>query len=74
MCRLLGFWSTTPRTFPEFIGQSWTFVELSEHHPDGWDLTWTDEAEKLHSMRVPEAAHRSLALFEAMDPIHRKVI
>lgn len=60
MCRLLGFWSTTPRTFPEVMGRDWeVFVDLSRKHPDGWGLAWVDGDGRTNLTKAPKAAFQS---------------
>lgn len=60
MCRLLGFWSKTPRMFPDVMGSHWeNFVELSRNHADGWGISWIDEVGQIRVVKEARAAFQS---------------
>ncbi len=60
MCRMVAFWSDTPRSFPEILGEHWNaFVDLSRKHGDGWGLTWIDATGSLRRVKAPDAAYAS---------------
>jgi predicted glutamine amidotransferase len=63
MCRLLGYWTGTPQTVAQMLGESWSaFLDLSKKHPDGWGLAWIDPEGMLHSAKATEPAYASTSL------------
>ncbi|HZD00575.1 MAG TPA: class II glutamine amidotransferase [Actinomycetes bacterium] len=60
MCRLLALASRTPTTLVDVVGDELaSFVELSQHHADGWGMAWHDGVGELGVAKDVGPAHSS---------------